>query len=199
MKGWPSAGIWVALALVEFTLAGFSPQPEMAYRHFNDRQQQIDKGLVMKVAAVKKQHPKAEKQQRPPSAQSKLPIGLNQALFMIRSTLLTLNDANRTGNYTVIRDLAAPGVQAKYSPADLAQIFSSLRANHVDLSAVALVAPQLSTPPKLQNNTDLRLSGHFRTRPRQINFDLLFQNVAGEWKWFGISVTAPEAPLSQKQ
>jgi hypothetical protein len=125
-----------------------------------------------------------------------LPISLEQALFLIRSTLLTLNDANRSGNYSVIRDLAAPGVQAKYSPADLAQIFSSLRDNHVDLNVVALAAPKLSAPPKLQGNGQLRLTGHFSSQPRQINFDLLFQAVAGEWKWLGISVTAPNAPPS---
>ncbi|MEJ2376835.1 MAG: hypothetical protein P8Y71_15965 [Pseudolabrys sp.] len=88
------------------------------------------------------------------------------------------------------------GVQAKYSPADLAQIFSSLRDNHVDLNVVALAAPKLSAPPKLQGNGQLRLTGHFSSQPRQINFDLLFQAVAGEWKWLGISVTAPNAPPS---
>ena len=43
----------------------------------------------------------------PAPAQSSLPVTLEKALYLIRSTLLTLNDANRTGNYTVLRDLAA--------------------------------------------------------------------------------------------
>ncbi len=39
----------------------------------------------------------------------------------------------------------------------------------------------------------LRLTGFFPTKPLQINFDLLFQNVAGQWRLFGISVSTPAA------
>ncbi|WP_370157515.1 hypothetical protein [Bradyrhizobium ottawaense] len=56
-----------------------------------------------------------------------LPVTLEQALYLIRSTLLTLNDANRTGNYTVLRDLAAPDFQARNTAADLALNFLDLR------------------------------------------------------------------------
>lgn len=123
-----------------------------------------------------------------------MPVSLEQALYLIRSTLLTLNDANRSGNYTVLHDLAAPGFQAKNSAADLAQIFADLRNRHFDLFAVALAAPRLSTPPHLESNGMLRLTGDFPTRPLQINFDLLFENVGGQWKLFGISVATPQAP-----
>ncbi len=126
--------------------------------------------------------------------QGKLPIGLPQALYLIRSTLLTLNDANRSGNYSVLRDLAAPGFQAKNSPADLARIFTDLRNRHFDLFAAALIAPQLSTPPHLGNNGLLRLTGHFPTRPLRIDFDLLFQDVDHQWRLFGISLQTPPAP-----
>lgn len=121
-----------------------------------------------------------------------MPIKLDQALYLIRSTLLTLNDANRSGNYTVLRDLAAPGFQGKNSAADLAQIFADLRRRHVDLFAVALMAPQLSSPPSLDGNRMLRLSGFFPTQPLRINFDLLFQNIDQSWRLFGISVQTQE-------
>ena len=113
---------------------------------------------------------------------------LPQALYLIRSTLLTLNDANRSGNYTVLHDLAAPGFREKNSAADLALIFSNLRRRHFGLFAVALAAPQLTAPPHIENNGMLRLTGYFPTRPLQIKFDLLFQNVGNEWRLFGISV-----------
>jgi hypothetical protein len=57
-----------------------------------------------------------------PPAQN-LPVSVEQAFYLIRSTLLTLNDANRSGNYSVLRDLAAPDFQAKNSAADLADSF----------------------------------------------------------------------------
>ena len=45
----------------------------------------------------------------------------------------------------------------------------------------------------------LRLTGAFPTRPQQINFDLLFQHVGGQWRLFGISVATPQVPVQQPQ
>jgi hypothetical protein len=128
-----------------------------------------------------------------------LPVSVEQAFYLIRTTLLTLNDANRSGNYSVLRDLAAPDFQAKNSAADLAQSFVDLRRRQFDLFAVALVAPQLSAPPVLNDKGMLRLTGHFPTRPQQIDFDLLFENVGKQWRLFGISIATPAAPTAQAQ
>ena len=148
----------------------------------------------------------AAEEQRPAHApaaaapqQPQLPVSLEQALYLIRSTLLTLNDANRTGNYTVLRDLAAPDFQARNTAADLAQSFTDLRRRNFDLFSVALAAPQLSTPPALDGNGMLRLVGFFPTRPLQINFDLLFANVGGQWRLFGISVATPQVAAQPQQ
>ena len=140
--------------------------------------------------------PKAPpKQEAPaPKQEAQLPVTLDQTLYLIRSTLLTLNDANRSGNYTVLRDLASPGFQAKNTAADLSVIFSDLRRRNVDLFAVALIGPQLSTPPYLSPDKMLRITGFFPTRPLQINFDLTYQVVNGHWRLNGISVATPPAP-----
>lgn len=129
----------------------------------------------------------------PKPQQRPLPVSLEQALYLIRSTLLTLNDANRSGNYTVLRDLASPSFQAKNSAADLSVIFADLRRRNFDLFAVAIAAPQLTAPPSRDNNL-LRLTGFFPTRPLQTNFDLLFEDVNGKWLLFGVSVQTSEAP-----
>jgi hypothetical protein len=71
--------------------------------------------------------PAKQQQQSQQQQQASLPVSTEQALFLIRSTLLTLNDANRSGNYTVLRDLAAPDFQARNTAADLSQSFSDLR------------------------------------------------------------------------
>jgi hypothetical protein len=126
--------------------------------------------------------------------QQPAPPGVEQVLYLIRSTLLTLNDANRSGNYTVLRDLAAPDFQARNTAADLAVIFTDLRRRNFDLFAVALTAPQLTVSPALDANKLLRLTGLFPTRPLQINFDLVFEVVNGRWCLDGISVATPEAP-----
>jgi hypothetical protein len=127
-----------------------------------------------------------------------MPVSTEQALYLIRSTLLTLNDANRSGNYTVLRDLAAPDFQGRNTAADLSQIFSDLRQRNFDLYGAALLAPQLTAVPALDQRGYLHLTGLFPTRPQQINFDLLFQNVANQWRLFGIAINTPQAPTAAR-
>jgi len=124
-------------------------------------------------------------------------VSIEQALYLIRSTLLTLNDANRSGNYTVLRDLAAPEFQARHSAADLSLIFSDLRQRRFDLYGAALLAPQLTAPPALDAEKRLRLAGIFPTRPLLIAFDLKFQVIANHWRLIDITITTPQAPDAQ--
>jgi hypothetical protein len=176
----------VALAVTAIALVGPMSLPAQGETPFSER-------WTNPVAAQQKpatqQTPTAQPK---PATEQKLPVSLEQALYLIRSTLLTLNDANRSGNYTVLRELAAPDFQVKNSAADLGVIFADLRNRKVDLFAVALMAPQLSAAPHLEANGMLRLTGAFPTRPLQINFDLLFQNVGGQWRLFGLSVHTPQ-------
>jgi hypothetical protein len=148
------------------------------------------------MAQSQSQAPFGERWQavKPPASQPQnLPVSVEQAFYLIRSTLLTLNDANRSGNYSVLRDLAAPDFQARNSAADLADSFADLRRRKFDLFAAALIAPQLTAAPALDGKGMLRLTGHFPTRPQQIDFDLLFKNVGGQWRLFGIAVATPTA------
>jgi hypothetical protein len=127
------------------------------------------------------------------------PISPSQALYLVRSTLMMLNDANRSGNYSVLRDLAAPDFQAKNSAADLAQSFADLRRRNFDLFAAALLAPQFTTGPALDASGRLRLTGFFPTSPLRISFDLMFQSVSGQWRLLAVSVATPPAPATQSQ
>src|SRR5947209_1738908 len=102
--------------------------------------------LVFALAAGSAPGMAEERRPSPPAAaapQQQPAVSLEQALYLIRSALLTVNDANRSGNYSVLRDLAAPDFQAKNTAADLAQSFYDLRHRNFDLFSVALVAPQL--------------------------------------------------------
>src|SRR6267143_426658 len=139
-------------------------------------------GLALVAVSATSVATEEQRPAQPPATASQppaLPVSLEQALYLIRSTLLSLNDANRTGNYTVLRDLAAPDFQGTNTAADLAQNFTDLRRRHFDLFTVALAAPQLTAPPALDDHGMLRLTGFFPTRPLQLNFDLLFQKTGG--------------------
>jgi hypothetical protein len=126
-------------------------------------------------------------------------IGIEQAFYLIRSTMLTLNDANRSGNYSVLRDLAAPSFRTKNSPADLAMTFADLRQRKFDLFAAAIAAPQFTAAPAADAAGRVRLTGYFPTRPLRINFDLVYENVDGHWLLFGVAIATPPAPQEVAQ
>lgn len=119
-------------------------------------------------------------------------------VILIRIALLALNAANQTGNYTVLRDMAAPSFREANTAARLGQIFQSLRET-ADLSPVALMPPQLAEPPSIDANGNLRLVGHFATQPLQINFQLQFQFLAGRWQLFGLAVGTTPATAAKPE
>ena len=156
-------------------------------------------------------HPATPSQ--PQAAAKPANIDRNGVLMLIRSTLLALDHANKTGNYTVLRDLGAPGFQVN-TAARLAEIFVKQRGDKLDLSGVAVIDPQLSLLPQIEPNGLLHMAGFFPSVPSQVNFELLFAPVEGQWRLFGVSLSvgqsapvappAPEAPaakavVSQKQ
>ena len=126
-------------------------------------------------------------------------IDRNGVLILIRTTLLALNAANETGNYTVLRDLGSSNFRDANTAARLAEIFASQRAQKLDLSGVAVLDPQLTLLPQIESNGLLHIAGFFPSAPLQINFELLFAAVDGRWKLFGLAVnvgsSAPAAPV----
>jgi hypothetical protein len=111
-------------------------------------------------------------------------------LLMVRNALAALNQANMTGNYTVLHSLGSPVMQAQNSPAQLGIVFTALRTQGVDLAPTLVLTPQLSETPALSADGVLRLAGIFPTRPLQIEFIILYRSVAARWRLDGLSVTA---------
>jgi len=141
----------------------------------------------------------APKSQSQPQAQAPKPaqIDRNGVLILIRETLLALDQANKTGNYTVLRDLGSPDFQAN-TAARLAEIFAQQRKDNIDLSGVAVIDPQLTLLPQIEANGLMHMAGFFPSVPTQVNFELAYAPVGGRWKLFALSVSfgqaAPQAP-----
>lgn len=137
-------------------------------------------------------HPPAQAAAKPAN------IDRNGVLMLVRSALLALDQANKTGNYTVLRDLGAPGFQASNTAARLSEIFAHHRDDRLDLSGVAVIDPQLTILPQIEQSGMMHMAGFFPSVPSQVNFELLFAPVDGQWRLFGISVnvgqSAPVAP-----
>ena len=113
---------------------------------------------------------------------------------LVWTTLIAVDHANRTGNYSVLRDLAAPGFRDANDAARLAGIFAKLRARDIGLRRVVLASPVYAEPPKILDRGLYRVTGSFPFRPVGIEFDLLFQHSDGGWQLFGVSIAPVEMP-----
>ena len=112
--------------------------------------------------------------------------------MLVRTSIVALHQANVTGNYAVLREIAAPGFQQANSPAALSAAFADLRGRNIDLAQVTVVNPTLETRPVLNQQGLLRLAGFFPAGAERVNFDLVFQLVGGNWKLFGIGAFPPK-------
>jgi hypothetical protein len=108
--------------------------------------------------------------------------------MMIRTAIIALNQANQTGNYTVLRDLGAASFRASNDASRLAEIFADLRRRKIDLSPILFFMPKLVQQPQINERGLIRLAGYFETAPERINFDVYYVFEAGEWRLFGIGV-----------
>jgi hypothetical protein len=144
-------------------------------------------------APAGKAQPASPPQPEPKPAQ----IDRNGVLILVRTTLLALDQANKTGNYTVLRDLGSPEFQIN-SAARLAEIFVQQRRDNIDLAGVAVIDPQLTLLPQIEANGMMRMAGFFPSVPTQVNFELAYAPMNGRWRLFGLSVSlgqaAPVAP-----
>ena len=108
--------------------------------------------------------------------------------MLIQTAVVALSQANLTGNFSVLHALGAPGFQQSNSPAKLAEVFKSLREQNIDLTPVILFSPVLLREPVINEQGMLHLVGYYKTAPQQVNFEVLFQPVQGQWRLFGLSV-----------
>jgi hypothetical protein len=118
-------------------------------------------------------------------------------ILMIRNAVIALNQANITGNYTVLREMGTANFQMTNSPARLAEVFATLRSRKIDMSPVMVFNPKLTTTPALDGQV-LRLAGYFPTSPEQVQFDLAYQHAGDQWLLGGVAISvAPPADGAQ--
>lgn len=131
------------------------------------------------------------------------PVDRNTVLILIRTTLVAVQQANQTDNYSVLYGISAPGFQQANSSQRLSQIFANLRAKNFDLSGVVVLDPELLALPELYSNGVMRIAGFFPSVPMQVYFDLQFIPVQGQWRLVAVGVDvgvpmAPSAPTAAK-
>ncbi|MFZ1744134.1 MAG: hypothetical protein WAT93_14880 [Pontixanthobacter sp.] len=111
---------------------------------------------------------------------------------LIWSTIAAVDHANRSGNYSVLRDISSQGFQIQNNAARLAEIFSGLRKSQIDLSNAFLVPPTYTEAPQVLEEGVFQVKGIFQLRPVSIGFEMYFQWEQGMWKLYGIDIQPVE-------
>ena len=109
-------------------------------------------------------------------------------LALVRTTLTAVDHGNKTGNYTVLRDLAGPDFRDANTSAKLSGVFANLVAQRVDMLPVLVVEPTYREAPRLTARRMLYIAGRFDIRPKPVSFELLFDVWRGEWRLYGVSI-----------
>ncbi|MGT2502895.1 hypothetical protein ACVOMS_23110 [Bradyrhizobium guangxiense] len=105
---------------------------------------------------------------------------------MVKVALLTLNDANLTGNYNVLYAKMAEPFRERFSADTLKQAFRDFAGHHID--AVAGMPIITTEPPRIDDNGALLLRGYFDTTPSRLSYEPRLRHVGGEWKLITIDV-----------
>jgi hypothetical protein len=108
--------------------------------------------------------------------------------ILIKVSLLTFNDANLTGNYSVFHARLSKPFRDQYPPERLAEGFKGFRDQKIDLDLIAVKQPIPVEEAKVDDRGVLTLKGYFDTQPSRVNYDLAFIMSDGDWKLIRINV-----------
>ena len=133
------------------------------------------------------------------AATSPTEVSGTEISVLVRSTVVALDQANRTGNYSVVHDLGDGSFRGAYSQAALADMFRAFRDQNVALNSVVLFDAQLDAPPQLTQDGYLRVLGHFPTLPNEVIFDITYRFEDGPWRIDGISVGMRKPPAASPE
>jgi hypothetical protein len=134
-----------------------------------------------------------------PAAAQPVPIPVVQEA-LIKSTLLTFNDANVTGDYDVLHAKLSKPFRDKFPPDRLKEAFKAFADAHVDFKIIAAKTPIAKQEPTVNEKGVLSLYGHFDTTPSHVYYELEFIMSDGEWKPIKINVNVrkPESKPDSK-
>jgi len=126
-------------------------------------------------------------------AQNKVPS--ERALeVLVKTSLLSFNDANVTGNYTVLHQKLSKPFRQEFPPERLKEAFKDFSEKNIDIELVAVLKPTYEPAPVVDGSGRLLVKGYFPTEPARVVFDLDFIPSDGEWKLISIHVKTERAP-----
>ena len=131
----------------------------------------------------------------PAAAGDKVPNALAQEV-LIKTSLLTLNDANVTGDYTVLHAKLAKQFREQFSPDRLKQSFKPFADQRIDWKIVAARPPIATKEAQIDERGALILRGYFDASSTHVIYELDLLPSEGEWKPIKLNVNIK--PVEQK-
>jgi hypothetical protein len=125
-----------------------------------------------------------------PQGKQELKMETAQLAGLIKSTIMALQHANQTGNYSVLRDLGTPVFRERFDQAQLTALFYNLRSRGINFTPVLFLPANLTKQPEMTEGNELHVVGDFQTQPLRIQYDLLFLQIDGVWRINGMAVDA---------
>jgi hypothetical protein len=115
---------------------------------------------------------------------------------LVKASLLSFNDANVTGNFTVFHAKLSKPFRRQYTPERLQETFRSFAEQQIDFDIIAAYKPVYDPAASVDGDGRLVVKGYFPTEPTRVVFDLAYIPSDGEWKLISIHVKTERAPKS---
>jgi hypothetical protein len=130
-----------------------------------------------------------------PAAQAQNKLPTERVLeALVKSSLLSFNDANVTCNYTVFHAKLSKPFRQQFSPDKLKEIFREFAEKEIDIDIIATMKPTYDPAPSIDDDGKLIVKGSFPTEPARVTFQLDFIPSDTEWKLVRINVKTTRAP-----
>lgn len=107
---------------------------------------------------------------------------------LVKSALLSFNDANLTGNYSVFHAKLSKPFRQQFTVEKLKETFKEFNEKSIDIDIVSAMKPTYIPAPSVDSDGKLNVKGFFPTDPTRVNFELSFIPSDGEWKLISLNV-----------
>jgi hypothetical protein len=147
--------------------------------------------VALMLPGVALSQDKAQSQEKAPAASAATPAKPPEGRVLealVKTTLLSFNDAVMTGDYSVFHAKLSKPFRQQFTQEKLAQSFASFAEKGVDIGIISTFPPTFDSPPSIDSDGRLLVKGYFPTEPSRCYFDLKFIPGEGSWKLIAINV-----------
>ena len=108
--------------------------------------------------------------------------------ILIKSILVTLNDAVASDNFTVLHAKISKPFRDQFPPDKLRAVFKDLVEKHAVFDAVVAEKMIADEDARIDEKGVLKLKGRFQSTPKQVKYQLGFIESEGAWKLSGVQI-----------